>query len=37
MHNNQNEEEYDRNGKVLAEDVERYKLVAVIDKGECQF
>lgn len=23
---------YDRNGKVLAEDVERYKLVAVIDK-----
>ncbi len=23
---------YDRNGKVLAEDVERYKLVAVVDK-----
>src|SRR5699024_10321943 len=23
---------YDRNGKILAEDVERYKLVAVVDK-----
>ena len=25
---------YDRNGKVLAEDVERYKLVAVVDKKQ---
>ena len=23
---------YDRNGKILAEDVERYKIVAVVDK-----
>ena len=33
IRNNQNEEKiYDRNGKVLAEDVERYKVVAVVDK-----
>ena len=25
---------YDRNGKVLAEDVKRYKLVAVVDKKQ---
>ena len=25
---------YDRNGKVLAEDVERYKVVAVVDKRQ---
>ena len=24
---------YDRNGKILAEDVQRYKLVAIIDKN----
>ena len=24
---------YDRNGKILAEDVERYKVVAVVDKS----
>ena len=27
---------YDRNGKVLAEDVERYKVVAVVDKKASQ-
>ena len=25
---------YDRNGKILAEDVERYKVVAVVDKSK---
>ena len=27
---------YDRNGKVLAEDVERYKVVAVVDKKQAK-